>query len=119
MYYVCIEDDRVVNVLDYEPAVPATVTVVIINNSDYTLLTSRSHYFDIPTSTVLPYSAEVISARGQEQLNKTHQQLLKDTDWQVLRHIRQKALGVPTSLSEAEYLDLELQRDQAAKSITH
>jgi hypothetical protein len=119
MYYVCIEDDRVVNVLDYEPAVPATVAVVTINNNDYALLTSRSHYFDIPTSTVLPYGAEVIGAREQEQLNKTHQQLLNNTDWQVLRHIRQKALGVPTSLSEAEYLDLELERDRIAAQITH
>lgn len=119
MYYVCIEDDRVVNVLDYQPAVPDTVSVVEISNSDYALLTSRSHYFDIPTKTVLPYSSTVITARTQEQVNITHQQLLNSTDWQVLRHIRQKALGVPTSLSEAEYLDLELRRNQAADSIIH
>lgn len=119
MYYVCIEDDRVVNVLDYQPAVPDTVSVVEISDSDYALLTSRSHYFDIPTKTVLPYSSTVINARTQEQSNKAHQQLLNSTDWQVLRHIRQKALGVPTSLSEAEYLDLELRRNQAADSIIH
>jgi len=119
MYYVCIEDDRVVNVLDYAPQVPATVKVVEVNNHDYALLACRSHYFDIPTLSILPYGAEVIGVREQEQLNKTHQQLLNSTDWQVLRHIRQKALGVPTSLSEAEYLDLELRRNQAANSITH
>lgn len=119
MHYVCIEDNRVANVLDYAPEVPATVTVVEISNNEYALLTSRSHYFDIPTQTVLPYGAEVIGAREQQQLNKTHQQLLNNTDWQVLRHIRQKALGVPTSLSEAEYLDLELRRNQAADSIIH
>jgi len=119
MYYVCIEDDRVVNVLDYAPEVPATVAVVEISNADYKLLVDRSHYFDIPTGTVLPYGAEVIDARTQEQVNKTHQRLLQDSDWQVLRHIRQKALGVPTSLSESEYLDLELSRNQAAAQITH
>jgi len=119
MYYVCIEDDRVVNVLDYAPEVPVTVTVVEIDDADYQLLATRSHYFDIPTQTVLAYSVEVIDARMQQQLNKEYQRVLADSDWQVLRHIRQKALGVPTSLSEAEYLDLELRRDQAAKSITH
>lgn len=119
MYYVCVEDDRVVNVLEYAPQVPATVTVVEISNSDYELLSNRSYYFDIPTSAILPYSKDVIDARAQQQLNKAHQQLLNNTDWQVLRHIRQKALGVPTSLSEAEYLDLELRRNQAANSIIH
>lgn len=119
MHYVCIEDDRVVNVLDYVPEVPNTVTVVEINEADYHLLISRSHYFDIPSKTVQPYSAEVIDARAQQQQNREYQQMLVDSDWQVLRHIRQKALGVPTSLSEAEYLDLELRRNQAANSITH
>lgn len=119
MYYVCIEDDRVVNVLDYAPEVPVTVTVVTIDDADYQLLSDRSHYFDIPTKSVLPYSTKVIDARAQQQQNKIHQQMLKDSDWQVLRHIRQKALGIPTSLSEAEYLDLELRRNQAANSIIH
>lgn len=119
MYYVCIEDDRVVNVLNYAPEVPDTVTVAEINETDYQSLMSRSHYFDIPTQTVLPYGDEVIDARAQQQQNKIHQQMLMDSDWQVLRHIRQKALGIPTSLSEAEYLDLELRRNQAANSITH
>ena len=119
MYYVCIEDDRVVNVLDYAPEVPVTVTVVTISDADYQLLVDRSHYFDIPARAVLPYSTEVIDARVQQQLNKEYQRVLTDSDWQVLRHIRQKALGIPTSLSEAEYLDLELRRNQAANSITH
>jgi hypothetical protein len=119
MYYVCIEDDRVINVLNYKPTVPTTVQVVEIDDNDYQLLSNRSHYFDIPALTVLPYSTEVVDARAQEKLNKTHQQLLYKTDWQVLRHIRQKALGIPTSLSEAEYLDLELSRNQAANSIIH
>lgn len=119
MYYVCIEDDRVINVLNYNPTVPATVQIVEITDNNYQLLSDRSHYFDIPSLTVLPYSNEVVDARAQEQSNKEAQRVLNKTDWQVLRHIRQKALGVPTSLSEAEYLDLELLRDQAAKSITH
>lgn len=119
MYYVCIEDDRVVNVLNYEPEVPTTVTVVEIEDADYQLLTARSHYFDIPSQTVLPYSTEVIDARAQQQQNKIYQQMLTESDWQVLRHIRQKALGIPTSLSEAEYLDLELERNGIAAQIIH
>jgi hypothetical protein len=119
MYYVCIEDNRVINVFNYLPTIPDTVTVVEISDHDYALLTNRSHYFDIPTHSILPYSNSVLDAREQEAQNVVLRQQLKNTDWQVLRHIRQKALGVPTSLSEAEYLDLELERDRIAAQITH
>lgn len=35
---------------------------------------------------------------------------LKETDWKVLRHVGQKALGVATSMTEEEYLALEQER---------
>jgi len=119
MYYVCIENDRIISVLNHDPTVPDTVTVKEISDHDYELLTAGSHYFDIPTLSILPHSSSVLDAREQEKQNVTFKKQLRDTDWQVLRHIRQKALGVPTSLSEAEYLDLELERNRIAAQITH
>jgi hypothetical protein len=35
----------------------------------------------------------------------------------VLRHLRQRTLGVSTSLTEQQFLDLEQRRDQAAAKI--
>lgn len=119
MYYVCIENNQIISVLNYEPTVPDTITVKEISDHDYELLTAGSHYFDIPTRSILPHSSAVLSTREQQAQSVILKKQLQDTDWQVLRHIRQKALGVPTSLSEAEYLDLELERNRIAAQITH
>lgn len=119
MYYVCVENNRIISVLNYEPAAPDTVTVKQISDHDYELLNSGSHYFDIPTYSILPHSSSVLDAIEQQKQSAVLRTQLENTDWQVLRHIRQKALGVPTSLSEAEYLDLELERNRIAAEITH
>lgn len=42
---------------------------------------------------------------------------LVETDYKVLRHIRQKALGQQLTLSEEEYLTLEQQRSDAANKV--
>lgn len=44
-------------------------------------------------------------------------QFLNQSDWKILRHIRQKALGMELSLSEEEYLALEQQRADAASKV--
>ena len=119
MYYICVEDERVISVLDYEPNVPDTVQVVEISAEDFAKLDSKTHYFDIPTSTVIQYGAEYNNQRQQLQLNQTNEKFLASTDWKVMRHIREKALGIPTSLSESAYLDLELTRQRAADDIKY
>ena len=119
MYYVCIENNQIISVLNYEPSAPDTVTVKEISDRDYELLIVGSHYFDIPTLSILAHNSAVLDAREQQAQSVILKKQLQDTDWQVLRHIRQKALGVPTSLSEAEYLDLELERNRIAAQITH
>lgn len=75
-----------------------------------------------PTGNMLPadYTVEVIDITDQveqEQVNKEALEYLNSTDWKVLRHIRQKALGEETSLTEAQYLELEQSRSDAAKRI--
>jgi hypothetical protein len=64
------------------------------------------------------YSVEDISAQVNQQLiNQESLTFLNNTDYKVLRHIRQKALNIQTSLTEQEYLDLEAERNQAANNI--
>lgn len=53
----------------------------------------------------------------QEKINAEALKLLAESDFKVLRHIRQKALGQETSLSEEEYLALEQERSDAASRI--
>lgn len=49
--------------------------------------------------------------------NKENELFLKNTDWMVLRHIREKSLGVTLSISESEYLELEEKRNLLSKEI--
>jgi hypothetical protein len=61
---------------------------------------------------------EPVNAKlSQDAINAEAQAFLSATDFKVMRHIRQKALGQELSLSEEEYLALEQQRSDAAASI--
>lgn len=117
MYYVCLENNAVISVLGYEPQVPSSVTVVEISDSDYANIEAETHRFDIASSTVVPVDPSITSRKIQEQNNGIEREFLNSTDWKVLRHIRQKALGIPTTLTEAEYLALEQERNNAANRI--
>lgn len=69
---------------------------------------------------VLPatYEIEITQFdRAQEIINFNKREFLSETDYIVLRHIGQKALGVQTSLSEEDYLTLEAQRQLAREEI--
>lgn len=117
MYYVCIENDEVVSILNYEPNVPSTITVVTISDESYQQLAEQTHTFDVVTKSIRPLDPSIIRDREKEKLNAVEREFLNSTDWKVMRHIRQRTLGVPTTLTEAEYLDLETQRQAAAARI--
>lgn len=117
MHYVCIENNSITNILNYEPSVPNSVTVVTITDDEYKTIMEQTHRFDIGTRSVVAVDSNILSAKATEQANAVEKEFLRSTDWKVLRHIRQKALGVPTSLSDSEYLDLEEQRAAAAARI--
>jgi hypothetical protein len=53
----------------------------------------------------------------QDKINAEALAYLASTDFMVLRHIRQKALGHNLSLSEEQYLALELERANAASRV--
>lgn len=117
MYYVCIENNVVVSVLNYQPNVPSSVRVVTITDEQNAQLQAGDHKFDVVSNTVVPLSVAEANAKAAKDRNISDLEFLRSTDWKVLRHIRQKALGVTTSLTDSEYLTLEQQRHEAAARI--
>ena len=78
---------------------------------------AQTHRFDTASRTVVAVDQVVINQREQDRLNGIDREFLNSTDWKIMRHIRQKALNVATSLTDAEYLELEQQRQAAAARI--
>ena len=117
MYYVCIEDNLVISIMSYEPAVPASVRTVTITNEQYDQIMAQTHRFDVATDSLVPVPSEELVQKEQDILNAVEREFLNSTDWKVMRHLRQKALGEPTSLTEEQYLELEQQRSDAAGRI--
>lgn len=117
MYYVCIEDNIVASILNYQPNVPETVVVVEITDDEYKTLEDQTHYFDVVDNLIKPVPSQELENKQIEHQNGLIRESLNQTDWKVLRHIREKALGIPTSLTETEYLVLEQQRQSAAQRI--
>ena len=122
MYYVLIENNELAGVVNYEPNVPNTVIVTSISNEEYQyIMEENTHYFDLPTRTVKAHTQDHLDSlaisKETEIKNAEYRDFLNSTDWKILRHIRQKALGVGTSMTDAEYLALEQQRAEAAARI--
>lgn len=122
MYYVCVEEGRVTSVMPYEPAVPETVTVFEISDEEYTGITqNKTHFFNLETNSVEEFPQEHLDSeeikKQQKISNAEKREFLNSTDWQVFRHLRQKALGQDTTLTEEEYLALEQSRADAAAAI--
>jgi hypothetical protein len=117
MHYVCIEDNKVISILNYEPNVPSSVEVVEITDAQAAQIAAQTHYFDITSKSVTAVAAGITAQRAADIANGQEREFLNSTDWKVLRHIRQKALNIATSLSDAEYIQLEQQREAAAARI--
>lgn len=56
MMYFCVENDILISVLDYEPTVPQTVTVVRVKEEYVKLLESKTHYFDPTKKKIVKYN---------------------------------------------------------------
>lgn len=115
--FLCIENDKIISILDYEPELPPSVRVVEISKEDHEKIIAKTHLFNVLTNSVEPQALEVLDNIHQEKINSENKSFLDSTDWKVLRHIREKALGIQTSVSEEEYLKLETERQSAADSI--
>lgn len=118
MYYVCIENNQLISILNYQPSVPNTVSIVEITDEDYYRIENKTHYFNISNSLVEPLTESQLAEQETYNENSEKREFLNRTDWKILRHLREKTLGVETSMSEEDYIELENQRQAAAKSIT-
>ena len=117
MHYVCIENNQVTSVLNYQPNLPATVSAIGITDEEAAQLFAQTHVFDLESKQVVRHEQSVFDAREVEKQNGLKLEQLNTTDWKVLRHSREKALGIATSLTDEEYLALEQERQDIAKSI--
>lgn len=117
MRYVCVEENKVISILAYEPEVPASVSVIAISDEQYKSLEDDVAYFDVVTLTVVSRSQQHLQNKEIERNNAVEREFLNSTDWMVLRQLRQKALGLNTSLTEQEFIELEQQRHDSANRI--
>jgi hypothetical protein len=122
MYYIVIENGGISSILNYEPNVPETHTVVEISNAEYaSIVTAKTHYFDLADLTVKSYDQTHIDTEAAKEAqritNAEKRYFLENSDWKVMRHLREKALGQSTTLTDQQYLDLEQARATAAAAI--
>ena len=117
MYYVCIENEKVVGIQSYEPSVPNSISIITITDNQHKQIMDQTHRFDVATKSVVPVNPTELAQREQDKLNAVEREFLNRTDWKVMRHIRQKALGIPTTLTDSQYVELEQQRQAAAARI--
>jgi len=117
MHYVCIENDLIISILGYEPNVPDSVIVYPITDEQANQIQDQTHFFDLNSKAVVEMPTEVLAEKDRNLANGGHREFLNSTDWQVLRHLREKTLGLLTSLTEEEFINLEQQRQTAASSI--
>ena len=120
MNYVCIEDNKIIGIFNYQPGVPDSVTVVEITDEEAKQINENTHFLDTDNIVKPRPQADLDAEAAIKELeleNAEKREFLNSTDWKVMRHIRQTALGIPTTLTEAEYVALETERQTVANGI--
>jgi len=84
-----------------------------VNNETFQLNDSQK----LEVINFLDTVSENKEATEQLQLNYESQKYLDDTDWIVLRHLREKTLNKPTALSDEAFIELEQKRDDVANQV--
>lgn len=115
--FVCVEDDKVIGIQEYEPSVPETVSVYQITEEEYKGIIDGSLVFNIKKKKVTEPLAKDLKEKAKQDEIQEARKFLNSTDWQIMRHIRETALKMKTSLTEEEYLKLERERHMAAAKI--
>jgi len=122
MNYLLIENEQLVGVCDYEPNV---------GDDDIKILTYSGN---IPKERILYINGKIEDSNNYVFINgkyvkrtKAVENLIKinadatnyltDTDWLVIRHRDQLALGQTTSLTNEQYLDLLAKRQAAREKV--
>lgn len=101
--------------------VAPVIRVMIGDHDDKS--TWEAEYSTQPTSNQLDQVAALIQAYKiltpeQKDINLENLQYLESTDWKILRHQDQLALGITTSLTDEQYTELLTQRQTARDAVT-
>ena len=122
MSYLLIENDKCVGVCDYEPNVGNDNIQVITYSGN--IPQERLIYVDGTVADMNNYTfingKYVKKTKAIENLLNTNDEAkhyLNDTDWLVIRHRDQLALGQTTSLTNEQYLDLLTKRQAARERV--
>ena len=122
MNYLLIENDKCVGVCDYEPNVGNDNIQVITYSGN--IPQERLIYVDGKVADMNNYTfinrKYVKKTKAIENLLNTNDEAkhyLNDTDWLVIRHRDQLALGQTTSLTNEQYLDLLTKRQAARERV--
>jgi hypothetical protein len=119
MKYILTKNKQLVSVLNYEPNTSGDTEIVVtkITDDEDSLILNKTHKFDTDSLKVIPNSAEDNAQIQSVKVKESNISFLLSTDWKILRHIREKHLGVSATLSEKQYTELETLRQEAAKGI--
>ena len=122
MNYLLIENDKCVGVCDYEPNVGNDNIQVITYSGN--IPQERLIYDDGKVADMNNYTfinkKYIKKTKAIENLLSTSDEAkhyLNDTDWLVIRHRDQLALGQTTSLTNEQYLDLLTKRQAARERV--
>ena len=115
MKYILTKNKQLVSVLNYEPNTSGDTEIIItkITDDEDTLILNKTHKFDLDSLKIVPNSTENNLQIQKEKLKESNLLFLSSTDWKILRHIREKHLGISTTLSEKQYTELETLRQEA------
>lgn len=122
MYYVLVENNEFRGVLDYKPNIGKdNVEVIeydgIIPKENMTVFEGKLVDKESLTFINGKFIKQDYELEKQQELNKESRKYLNETDWLVLRHQDQLALGIETSLTEEEYLELLQKRQEARTTV--
>ena len=76
MYYVCIENNQITGIQSYEPAVPSTVSVATISDTQHAQIMAQTHQFDVASRTVIAVNQSIIDQQEQDRLNGLEREFL-------------------------------------------
>ena len=122
MNYLLIENEKLVGVCDYEPNVGNDNIQVITysgNIPQERLIYVDGKVADMNNYTFIngKYKKKTKAIENLLNTNDEAKHYLNDTDWLVIRHRDQLALGQTTSLTNEQYLDLLAKRQAARERV--
>ena len=117
MHYYCVENNQICSVSNYEPNVPESVSVYQVPDDIHDRIQAKDWWFNVESRQAEPLPTRVAAQLDADKTRQEKLTFLASTDWKILRHLRQKALNMETTLAEHEYLDLEFQRERTARSV--